>query len=101
MTAVRLLHAIVDVLSSKNNLAACLLAMEMCQMVAQGMHVKDPPLMQIPGVSRSLAEKCEREGVTSHATSALLFAVCRTQLVCKCHVLLLVLARLFETWNRV
>jgi pre-mRNA-splicing helicase BRR2 len=61
-TAVRLLHAIVDILSSKSHLAACLLAMEMCQMVVQGMHVKDPLLMQIPGVSRSLAEKCEREG---------------------------------------
>jgi hypothetical protein len=62
-TAVRLLHAIVDILSSKNHLAACLLAMEMCQMVAQGMYAKDPLLMQVPGISRALAEKCERQSV--------------------------------------
>ena len=61
-TAIRLLHAIVDVLSSKSALAPCLLAMEMCQMVTQAMHVKDPLLLQLPGVSRGLAEKCEREG---------------------------------------
>lgn len=84
-TAMRLLHAIVDILSSKNHLAACILAMEMCQMVVQGMHARDPLLMQVPGVSRTLAEHCEREGapythcvpcsappapVTSHSTHA-------------------------------
>jgi pre-mRNA-splicing helicase BRR2 len=59
-TAVRLLHAIVDILSSKNHLAACILAMEMCQMVVQGMYAKDPLLMQVPGISRAIAEKCDR-----------------------------------------
>ena len=61
-TAIRLLHAIVDILSSKSHLGACILAMEMCQMVVQGMHARDPLLMQVPGVSRSLAEHCESKG---------------------------------------
>jgi pre-mRNA-splicing helicase BRR2 len=62
-TAVRLLHAMVDVLSSKNALNVCLLTMELSQMVTQALHSKDSHLMQLPAVSRALAEKCEAAGI--------------------------------------
>jgi hypothetical protein len=62
-TSVRLLQAIVDVLSSKSARSACLLAMELCQMVVQGQHRNDSWLLQLPGMSKSLAEKCEAAGI--------------------------------------
>lgn len=62
-TSVRLLHAMVDILSNKNALNACIAAMELCQMVAQALHTKDSFLLQLPGVNRALADKCEAAGV--------------------------------------
>lgn len=59
----RLLHAMVDILSNKNALNACIVAMELCQMVTQALHTKDSFLLQLPGVTRALAEKCEAAGV--------------------------------------
>lgn len=63
ITSVRLLQAIVDVLSSKSAKSACLLAMELCQMVVQSQHRNDSWLLQLPGMTKPLAEKCEAAGV--------------------------------------
>lgn len=60
--SVRLLQAIVDVLSSKSARGACLLAMELCQMVVQAQHRNDSWLLQLPGMTKPLAEKCEAAG---------------------------------------
>lgn len=62
-TSVRLLQAIVDVLSSKSAKGACLLAMELCQMVVQGQHRNDSWLLQLPGMTKALAQKCEAAGI--------------------------------------
>lgn len=62
-TSVRLLHAMVDILSNKNALNACIVAMELCQMVTQALHTKDSFLLQLPGVTRALADKCEAADV--------------------------------------
>lgn len=62
-TSVRLLQAIVDVLSSKSAKSACLLAMELCQMVVQGQHRNDSWLLQLPGMTKTLADKCEAAGI--------------------------------------
>lgn len=62
-TSVRLLHAMVDILSNKNALNACIVAMELCQMVTQALHTKDSFLLQLPGVTRALADKCEAAGI--------------------------------------
>ena len=59
----RLLQAIVDVLSSKSAKSACLLAMELCQMVVQGQHRNDSWLLQLPGMTKALAQKCEAAGI--------------------------------------
>jgi len=53
--AARLLQAAVDVVASSGWLTPALAAMEMCQMVAQGMWDRDPPLLQLPGVGRAAA----------------------------------------------
>lgn len=45
--AVRLLGALVDVVASNSWLSPALAAMEMCQMVTQGLWDKDSPLLQV------------------------------------------------------
>jgi len=61
--APRLLQAAVDVISSSGWLNPALAAMELCQMVTQGMWQKDSPLLQLPHVSKELATKCTDAGV--------------------------------------
>lgn len=46
-SAVRLLGALVDVVASNSWLGPALAAMEMCQMVTQGLWDKDSPLLQV------------------------------------------------------
>ena len=59
----RLIQAMVDVLSSSGWLAPALAAMELCQMCVQGMWDRDPLLLQLPHVSRELANKAKAAGI--------------------------------------
>ena len=46
--SIKLVHAMVDVLSSHGYLKPCLLAMELSQMIVQAMWVSQSPLLQLP-----------------------------------------------------
>jgi len=61
--ASRLLQAIVDVISSNGWLSPALAAMEMSQMVTQGLWNTDSSLLQLPHVDKMLAKKCVDAGV--------------------------------------
>ena len=61
--AVRLVRALVDVISSNGWFRAVLIAMELGQMVVQGQWGTDSPLLQIPHFDRELANKCKTAGV--------------------------------------
>lgn len=61
--APRLLQAMVDVVSSSGWLNPALAAMEMSQMMTQGMWQRDPVLMQVPHITRDMAESCAEKGV--------------------------------------
>ncbi|KQJ92834.1 DExH-box ATP-dependent RNA helicase DExH12 [Brachypodium distachyon] len=63
LSAHRLLQAMVDVISSNGWLSLALNAMELSQMVTQGMWDRDSVLLQIPHFTRELARRCqENEG---------------------------------------
>lgn len=62
--AARLLQAAVDVVASGGWLTPALAAMEMCQMVAQGMWDRDPPLLQLPHIGRAQAQALQAAGVS-------------------------------------
>lgn len=53
----RLLQAIVDVISSNGWLSPALTAMELCQMVTQGLWDRDPELMQLPHFTRDICKR--------------------------------------------
>jgi hypothetical protein len=53
-----LLQAMVDVVSSSGWLAPALACMELAQMTTQALWDKDPPLMQLPHVTREVAQRC-------------------------------------------
>ncbi|KAK4565331.1 Pre-mRNA-splicing helicase BRR2 [Recurvomyces mirabilis] len=57
-----LLSACVDVLSSEGHLNA-MNAMEICQMVVQGMWDRDSPLKQIPHFDEEVVEACTSKGI--------------------------------------
>lgn len=57
--ASRLLQAIVDVISSNGWLSLALLAMEVSQMVTQGMWERDSMLLQLPHFTKELAKRCQ------------------------------------------
>eukprot|EP00958_Prasinococcus_capsulatus_P026621 scaffold4916_cov371-Prasinococcus_capsulatus_cf.AAC.3 len=64
--ATRLLQAMVDVISSSGWLNSALGAMELSQMVTQGLWERDSVLLQLPHFTKDLAKKCadrEVEGV--------------------------------------
>ncbi|KAL3734464.1 hypothetical protein ACJRO7_023766 [Eucalyptus globulus] len=58
LSASRLLQAMVDVISSSGWLSLALLAMEVSQMVTQGMWERDSMLLQLPHFTKDLAKKC-------------------------------------------
>lgn len=58
LDAHRLLQAMVDVVSSSGWLAPALACMELAQMTTQALWEKDPPLMQLPHVTREVAQRC-------------------------------------------
>ncbi|KDO30202.1 hypothetical protein SPRG_04992 [Saprolegnia parasitica CBS 223.65] len=53
---VRLLHAMVDVISSNGWLKPALATMDLCQMIVQGLEHKASPLLQIPHVTQDVVE---------------------------------------------
>ena len=59
LSASRLLLSMVDVISSNGWLSLSLLAMEVCQMVTQGMWEHDSMLLQLPYFTKELAKKCQ------------------------------------------
>ncbi|KAL8109951.1 DExH-box ATP-dependent RNA helicase DExH12-like [Apium graveolens] len=59
LAASRLLQAMVDVISSNGWLSLALLAMEVCQMVTQGMWERDSMLLQLPYFTKELAKRCQ------------------------------------------
>lgn len=59
LSASRLLQAMVDVISSSGWLSLALLAMEVSQMVTQGMWERDSMLLQLPHFTKELAKKCQ------------------------------------------
>ncbi|KAG8632236.1 DExH-box ATP-dependent RNA helicase DExH12 [Manihot esculenta] len=59
LSASRLLQAMVDVISSNGWLSLALLAMEVSQMVTQGMWERDSMLLQLPHFTKELAKKCQ------------------------------------------
>ncbi|CAN0015220.1 unnamed protein product, partial [Discosporangium mesarthrocarpum] len=63
LDAIRLLQALVDVISSNGWLKPALEAMELSQMVVQGVWAKDSYLRQIPHFSPEVVLRCEGAGV--------------------------------------
>lgn len=59
INATRLLQAIVDVISSNGWLSLALLAMEVSQMVTQGIWERDSMLLQLPHFTKELAKRCQ------------------------------------------
>ncbi|PON73250.1 U5 small nuclear ribonucleoprotein 200 kDa helicase [Trema orientale] len=59
LSASRLLQAMVDVISSNGWLSLALLAMEVSQMVTQGMWERDSMLLQLPHFTKELAKRCQ------------------------------------------
>ncbi|KAF5753328.1 putative RNA helicase [Helianthus annuus] len=59
LSAGRLLQAMVDVISSNGWLSLALLAMEVSQMVTQGMWERDSVLLQLPHFTKELAKRCQ------------------------------------------
>uniref|UniRef100_A0A6N2K3P8 U5 small nuclear ribonucleoprotein 200 kDa helicase n=1 Tax=Salix viminalis TaxID=40686 RepID=A0A6N2K3P8_SALVM len=55
----RLLQAMVDVISSNGWLSLALLAMEVSQMVTQGIWERDSMLLQLPHFTKDMAKKCQ------------------------------------------
>jgi len=63
--ALRLLQAMVDVISSSGWLSPALAAMELSQMITQAIWDKDNALLQLPYFDKELAKKCAEKGVES------------------------------------
>eukprot|EP00808_Paulinella_micropora_P006106 g54769.t1 len=61
--ALRLLQAMVDVISSSGWLSPALACMEMSQMVTMGAWNHDSRLLQLPHFDKALAKKCEKAGI--------------------------------------
>ena len=59
------MQSCVDVMSSSGWLNPALAAMEMSQMVTQGMWDRDSLLLQLPHFTRELANKCKAAGIES------------------------------------
>jgi len=63
----KLLYGMVDVITTFGGLRPALCAMELAQMIVQGMWVSDSPLKQLPFFTTNVIDRCLNEGVTSIA----------------------------------
>lgn len=61
--AIRLIQACVDVLSSNGWLSPAIAAMELSQMVTQGMWSKDSYLKQLPHFSNEIIKRCQEKNI--------------------------------------
>lgn len=61
--AIRLIQAMVDVISSSGWLKPALAAMEVSQMVVQSLWDSTPNLMQLPHFTKELCEKCAEKDI--------------------------------------
>lgn len=62
-TSLKLVHAMVDVISTSGWLTPALLAMELSQMIVQASLVRESPLYQLPYFDQDLVEKCKNAGI--------------------------------------
>lgn len=60
-TAVRLLRSMVDVISSAGWLKPAIIAVELSQMLIQGVWVSDPNVMQLPHIDKEIATSLKRD----------------------------------------
>jgi pre-mRNA-splicing helicase BRR2 len=60
-SALKLLQALVDVISSNGWLKPAIVAMEASQMIVQGLWDRDHPLMQIPHFTKDMLQRCKAE----------------------------------------
>ena len=60
-SSLKLLQALVDVISSNRWLKPAIVAMEVCQMIVQGLWDKDHPLLQIPHFTTDMLSRCKAE----------------------------------------
>eukprot|EP00298_Acanthocystis_sp_HF-20_P013056 c20188_g1_i1.p1 GENE.c20188_g1_i1~~c20188_g1_i1.p1 ORF type:complete len:1637 (-),score=765.18 c20188_g1_i1:25-4935(-) len=60
--AIRLLHAMIDVISSSGWLSCALACMELCQMIVQGLWDRDSVFLQVPHFTKELSDKCHKSG---------------------------------------
>ena len=65
LESTRLLQSMVDVVASNGWLSPALAAMEVSQMVTQGLWDRDPPLMQVPHFTRQLCQQMTEESLES------------------------------------
>ena len=61
-SSVKLIHAMVDVISSHGYLRPAIYCMELAQMCVQAMWVKQSPLLQLPGFDSDLIDKLKKHG---------------------------------------
>lgn len=61
--SLKMVHAIVDVISSSGWLTPALLAMELSQMIVQACLVKDSNLFQLPYFDGDLVDRCKDRGI--------------------------------------
>ena len=64
-TAVKLIQAMTDCISSNGWLKPTLMAMKLSQMIVQGMWIRDSPLTQLPHFDKNLLERCKKAEITS------------------------------------
>ena len=57
-TALKLVHSVVDLVASQGWLFPALYAMNLSQMITQGLWDQDSPLLQLPYFTRDLVDKC-------------------------------------------
>ncbi|KAK1409041.1 hypothetical protein QVD17_41306 [Tagetes erecta] len=65
VSAGRLLQAMVDVISSNGWLSLALLAMEVSQMLTQGMWERDSVLLQLPHFTKEMVERCHGRSINT------------------------------------